>query len=463
MNDDTQNKGISVDEPQHVVRTFASDMEALARGGGGQMPSSQSSATPQTLQSAVQEASPLDAIEKIPQRPQEDRSAILARLRATANARPVAPPVVEESSRMSLGAGMVGSLPHAPDLPNPTPVPMQIPAYREPLPEPAPIALVAAPVLQPIAPQPIAPDDSRLHTYTSDFQDRIDTRQASSFAVLAAQQDAPRQQQAPIQSSPSSKRDTRTIVLAVSAGLLILFGGVGLFAAYRIATKVTTVAIAPTIPSLIFVDDRVEVSGTGASLMQSIAQAAGSTLAANNVRLTYLTVATTTALGTTHTPVPGGQLIQALNLSAPDILLRNVGAESMVGIVHAGDTTAPFFILRVLSYEASFRGMLSWEPQMATNLAIFYPSFPQPVVVAPPVATSTATGSSTPTVQVASNNVSSAPQFRDEVVANHDVRALKDTSGNTILLYGYRDQQNLIIARNEDAFIEILNRLSSTK
>ena len=51
-------------------------------------------------------------------------------------------------------------------------------------------------------------------------------------------------------------------------------------------------------------------------------------------------------------------------------------------------------------------------------------------------------------------------QFTDEIVANRSVRALKDISGRTIVLYGYADKATLILVRDEDAFTFIVNRLS---
>jgi hypothetical protein len=85
--------------------------------------------------------------------------------------------------------------------------------------------------------------------------------------------------------------------------------------------------------------------------------------------------------------------------------------------------------------------MLGWETDMPEDLALLYPAYPE----APQTP-----GSG----QVA--------RFVDETVANHDVRALKDSAGRTILLYGYRDKQTLIIARDEAAFTALLVRLGAS-
>jgi hypothetical protein len=125
----------------------------------------------------------------------------------------------------------------------------------------------------------------------------------------------------------------------------------------------------------------------------------------------------------------------------------------MVGVVQAGTQTAPFFVLRVLSYERTYAAMLAWEPTMLEDLSPLYPNYPN----APTSDTSTST------ITTSGIDTSSEPQqqFVDEIVDNQSVRALKDMSGRTILLYGYADRQTLIIARDEAAFQLLLSKLPS--
>jgi hypothetical protein len=87
--------------------------------------------------------------------------------------------------------------------------------------------------------------------------------------------------------------------------------------------------------------------------------------------------------------------------------------------------------------------MLGWEPTMATDLALLYPS----------ASPTTSTG--------AAPQIIAVPRFIDSTVANHDVRVLKDSANQTILIYGYRDKETLIIAKNESAFTALLVRLSA--
>jgi hypothetical protein len=201
------------------------------------------------------------------------------------------------------------------------------------------------------------------------------------------------------------------------------------------------------IPSLIFADEKVEVTGTGPELSAAIARLAQQPSVNGNVVVTYITNATTSKAGIIKIPQQGGVLIRQIFNGAPDILLRNFDDTSTAGIIDSGDNTAPFFILHVTSYERTFAGMLGWEPTIASDLAVLYPPLPD---------TSPVSGT---TPQLSANT----GRFIDNVVANHDVRELKDGSGRTTLMYGYRDKETLIIARNEAAFTAILTRLAAAK
>ncbi|HVM58952.1 MAG TPA: peptidoglycan-binding domain-containing protein, partial [Candidatus Paceibacterota bacterium] len=67
------------------------------------------------------------------------------------------------------------------------------------------------------------------------------------------------------------------------------------------------------------------------------------------------------------------------------------------------------------------------------------------------------TASSTPAI-----SVTPGAGFRDEVVANHDARVYRDAYGRNLLVYGYWNQTTLVIARDEPAFAELVNRLGTS-
>ena len=371
--------------------------------------------------------------------PMEDREAILARLRGTASApantiatlrsdtyrettEPTAAPMPSNPFRVS-----------APSFSNEEtfPVPPIVP-----LTPPAPIA--------PPAPQPVEVAPAPLHTFTSDFADRVDQQRASTFSVLAAQSDSG--VRAPTTIS-TQRRSGRSIWLPLAGGAIIILVGIGIAAgAYSYTHKTPTAPIVHGVPSIITFDESKEVSGAGPALAQSIVDVANGASVAGNIIVTYLSI--------NSVPQEGGAVINALNTGAPDILLRNIDPASTVGVVSDSSGHAyPFMTLKVNSYERTFAGMLAWEPSMAKDLSTFYPQTSVTIVPAP-----TSTGSSTPIAIT----VPTTPYFSDAVVDNHDVRILRDAQGTSVMLYGYHNKGTLIIARNEADFTILVNRLDSS-
>jgi hypothetical protein len=337
-----------------------------------------------------------------------------------------------------------------PPIPTPTPVPETVPEPI-PVPEPTPIPL---------------------ETYASDFSDRMKESHASTATVLAAEQDA-----AP-EKPEGESRSSHSGLLYVLAGVaLLIAGGFGVYFIYtNYSTAIAPVILVPTIPAPIFVEEDEQISGTGATLLAAIEQSADRPLALNTVRLLYTENATTT----------DNSIFSALQIPAPNILLRNINAsDSMAGIVNSNGNQSPFFILSVASYSDTFSGMLSWEPLMTRDLGALFPPYVAPLVSTPivtasttPVVATTTIATSTPATTTPKSIVKTAttttavatssppvfiPGFRDEVINNHDVRVYRDDKNQSVLLYGYWNQSTLIIARNPAVFSELILRLVSSR
>lgn len=311
-------------------------------------------------------------------------------------------------------------------------------------PVPAPQPQVFTPPAPPTVPKP---DISPIETYASDFRAQVEKTGASTVTVLAAEQDAGATPASP--AAPASRGNIISIVAGVA---LLLVGGAGAYIAYtQYLVKTGPVMISPVLATPIFVDEREKISGeTPAQLLLAITQSLSHPPAPNAVRLLYTDVST--AGSTTSPQATGRSIFSALQFSAPNLLLRNVNAQgSMAGVITVGTEAAPFFILSVASYSDTFAGMLSWESKMPGDLAALYPPYPPSVVA---TSTATSTSSSPPSFSIL---------FHDEVVSNHDARVYRDSEGRTVLLYGYWDQNTLVIARGEGAFTEILARLATSR
>ncbi|HEX8947120.1 MAG TPA: hypothetical protein VF829_02800 [Candidatus Paceibacterota bacterium] len=368
--------------------------------------------------------------------------------------------------------------------PTPVPPPPPPPSPKPHIPEPA---LVTTPVSEQLTPEPSAQDklvagstlpqkpevldfasqapvpptpthtpppqdiSAPVHTYRSDFIDRVRETGATQTDVLAAEQDARGSRLSATQEKSPVSRG-RSVALAFGSFFLVAASGLGVWYAYGYNLRANTpVSTGVAAPSLIAADNAQEVSGTGSALMQAIAAASAKPIADGSVTILYTATTTYDTAGIPiHTPESGGQLIAALGLPMPGLLARTIALDSTVGITHAGEGTHPFFILHVASYDAAFAGMLAWEKTLAHDLAPVYPT---------PVASASTASSTATSTQTAAR---SAPAFIDEVIANHDARVLRDNTGNTILLYGFWNKNILVIARDPAAFASILSRLGNS-
>jgi len=399
------------------------------------------------------------ASQPVPAPPEEDREAVLERLRAkVALQKPPEP----QASPVEVAPVVEGPRPTPPVFMTPPepPVNPMPPLYREPIDEePVPVPdHVPVPVSAPL-PTPEAP--APMHTYKSDFTDRVGTHSTTQFSVLAAEQDVkPSSRQVPTKAKKS-------LVPIIAGVMLLLLAGAGSYAVYLyIGARHVVPVVTLSVPSLIVADEYKKLSGSGSELMRELAQVANEVLVNGNALVTYVEQPATGTPGViAGSPAPGGVLIAGLNLPAPDLLLRNITDASTVGVIREGGDTRAFFVLRVSSYERTFAGMLTWEPLMERDLGLLYPLYTQAAAPEPEVdlntASTTPAATSTPAVQT-TIPATSRGRFEDTIVANRDVRILRDTQGRAIMLYGYADKETLIIARNEASFAALLTRLVST-
>lgn len=410
----------------------------------------------------------------------ESRDSILARLKAKAGSRadtPVPPlpealipvqqqrPAPEPLIVPATPPQPVPQPPPAPVRPIPPPIP---PAPPKPAEQPFAIPMDATPGIPPLtrrAPTPPPPTPmpepekaAMYHGYSTDLANRINREQASTFTVMAAQADSGAR--TVVRSRDTTRPAPKPTVII--ATLLIVFGITGLgLATYIVMNSDTDIVIGPSVPSLIAADEFKELEGvTGAELMRDLRDVSYEPLVSGNVLVTYVTSASTTAKDAIiKVPQQGGTLIKALPLLAPDILTRNIRPESTVGVISAGRETRPFFILKVSSFERTFAGMLAWEQTMRGSLQQLFPPYPNEAIPEPVVdTTATTTASTTPIV--APVTTPSPTAFVDALVRSHDVRVLRDSAGRSLMLYGYKDKETLIIARDEAAFLELVNRLN---
>ena len=270
---------------------------------------------------------------------------------------------------------------------------------------------------------------SPVHTYSSDFAKHAKDKSATSFSVLASELDAGTKQE-------SHEKKSASVPTFIGV-LLILVGLASVAYTFYTTTQSVVVPLLTTVPSRVYASDEREVKGTTLSIKETL-DAYRTTPFNGSVVLLY--APTSSASSTEKT---GLSLIEALALPLPDILLRNVSVYTSVVLVKDNDLFFPAFVFDTTSYERTFAGMLDWEDTMATDLSFAYPV--------------------TETASTSGEMLYATPRevFVDEVVENQDVRVLYDDQNNSILVWGYKDRQTLIVARNKSSFATLVSQLKA--
>lgn len=123
---------------------------------------------------------------------------------------------------------------------------------------------------------------------------------------------------------------------------------------------------------------------------------------------------------------------------APKPLIRSFNDLFMLGVLGANPAHT-FMLVKLDSFENAYPGMLEWEPRLAEDLL---PLFAEDNVVL-----------STP----------SSREFEDKTIQNHDTRVLRGGTGEIVLIYGFFDNNLLVVTDTDESFRTIINRLQSEK
>jgi hypothetical protein len=124
---------------------------------------------------------------------------------------------------------------------------------------------------------------------------------------------------------------------------------------------------------------------------------------------------------------------QALAATWPDAVTRVLNDQFMLGNFNlATNSDHRFIMLKPKFYEQAFNSLLNWERSMPDDLASML-------------------GPSSPRNE-------RAAEFSDRIFRNKDVRLLKNTAGQTILLYSFLDPDTIVITKDEETFAEIFKR-----
>lgn len=269
--------------------------------------------------------------------------------------------------------------------------------------------------------------------------------------ALTASQDARSAQTAGPAAVPE-ERSHKTRAIVVSTLIFFLLGGGVLYGAYMFFFAAEERAPTLSLDTLILAEGEETIAADGMSgdeLLQRLTETKNTlSIPENNITHIRLTI-DIPDLSRTEL-LPASLLLSRIGENAPPALARSLlDDEYMLGI-HASLGKHPFLILKPTYYENAFASMLAWERDITEDLAPFFTTGNEGLVVESETGTSTAPRRVTAI-------------FEDRVVENKDTRILYNNRDEVVLLYSFVDRETLIITTNRATFLEIVKRMEAKR
>ncbi len=281
---------------------------------------------------------------------------------------------------------------------------------------------------------------SSVHTLKHDLQHVVQEQKMSVVKAVALEQEK-KSRMDRITESPRPPSRSPSIILTAAIFMLLGIGALG--GVYYVAAVQSAPGPSPVDSSLVFAEQTVAfpLTDNASSLRAELARArmSGGTLGS----LTHIVPVTSKSDASgavTQAPATIAEFFAALSIEPPENLMRALGDDFFLGI-HTVDKNAPILVVKVVSYDRAFDGMLSWEKNMNGDLSPLFNPVPRLVM--------------------GQDGIQTVRPFSDLVMRNYDVRALKDDDGVIQLYYSFPTRDLLIIAESPYTFTEILSRLQA--
>ena len=138
-----------------------------------------------------------------------------------------------------------------------------------------------------------------------------------------------------------------------------------------------------------------------------------------------------TSTSTTIRVVTPVQFLYQIKINPPTSFTTSLGSSWMFGLDSTGDATAaPFMLVTTNFFQNTFAGMLAWEPTIPEDLS-----------------------------QVLGFPIGVHGTYQDRVLDNKNIREYVSITGVPLFLYGFIDNQKLLITRDEATFRNIVGRI----
>ncbi len=235
------------------------------------------------------------------------------------------------------------------------------------------------------------------------------------------------------------KKIGEIIVLVIS--VIFILASISIVGYFIITNKSTKNEVIATKNSILFVDKHIGIDLTGkdsnqinSSVINAIKQLDDSKPKEGAIGNFYFTETIKYLNGKDtlekQVDITASQFIASSTQGIPSEFSRSLDDKFMLGIFQNGKSS-PFFIFKTQYFKSLTDAMLKNESIIISNLYNL-----------------------TGTTNVTSNII--GLPFKDKTVQNTDLRIAKKGDGETVVLYGFIDQNTVLIAENEEVFNKLL-------
>ncbi len=282
----------------------------------------------------------------------------------------------------------------------------------------------------------------QIRTFQGDVASAIEEQNETLISIQRAQEQKNAEDIAlGITLSPEEKaeRESRKKTIMLLIGIIVLFGfgTTGALFAYKAYKAKTSLPSPQVVPNRFLITEEYEklnvLTLNRDSFIQKI-QSEWLPMTGSGVKQIQLEKNS----GSTTEIITTADFLNLIRSRAPGSLVRAFDPLFMFGLIDMNPKHT-FILIKLDSFDLAFAGMLKWEMDLADDiLPLFVP------------------------LDV-SQNVPSQTTFGDLIIRNKDVRILKNSTGQTVLIYTFYDNNMLIITDNENTLKIILDRLDSEK
>ncbi len=289
---------------------------------------------------------------------------------------------------------------------------------------------------------PVEPTSSlrQIRTFQGDVATALENQQESLVSIQKRQSDknaALQNQARPEKTSHGSK----TVALVLGIILLITLGGVGGYFGYREFEEKTALPVIAIVENR-FLPVREEgninaLDLNRETLINLVRETSGKQVEAGE-RGEIIHLNLRKGEGETAPLLTTSEFIVLNEASPSSALVRAFDPLFMLGIL-AKDTSRPFILIKLDSFEQAYPGMLDWEKSLRDDLLPLFLREAEFI------------------------NIPSDKAFEDVTLANKDARVLRDSNQKTVLLYTFVDNQMLLITDSEGSMRTMLSLISAEK